>query len=200
MANAVVVTLGTRIRQLREGAHLTQAELGDKLNVSDKTVRRWERDLFPPSRHHMTGLEEVLGRRIPDDLGEIVLISVIQDWRSATPPQVLAYLVAAVTGPAPTVEELQSLDDDSRSEYGVLDRTPQEMSALEASRSLLWRALLDRYSIEAWEAAGVYRKIHMAAEGRIHTRGVDRVAELRARWLDCIGRLAVELAQRSEEE
>ncbi len=33
---------GTIIRQLRENCHLTQAELAEKLCVSDKTVSKWE--------------------------------------------------------------------------------------------------------------------------------------------------------------
>lgn len=33
---------GTVIRQLRERNHLTQAELAEKLNISDKTVSKWE--------------------------------------------------------------------------------------------------------------------------------------------------------------
>ena len=33
---------GTVIKELREKCHLTQAELADKLGVSDKTINRWE--------------------------------------------------------------------------------------------------------------------------------------------------------------
>lgn len=33
---------GTVIRELREKKHLTQAQLAEKLNVSDKTVSKWE--------------------------------------------------------------------------------------------------------------------------------------------------------------
>lgn len=33
---------GAIIRQLRENSHLTQAELAEKLCVSDKTVSKWE--------------------------------------------------------------------------------------------------------------------------------------------------------------
>ena len=34
---------GTAIRQLREVKHLTQAELAEKLSISDKTISKWER-------------------------------------------------------------------------------------------------------------------------------------------------------------
>ena len=33
---------GTMIKELREKYHLTQAELADRLNVSDKTISKWE--------------------------------------------------------------------------------------------------------------------------------------------------------------
>ena len=33
---------GTVIKELREKYHLTQAELAEKLNISDKTVSKWE--------------------------------------------------------------------------------------------------------------------------------------------------------------
>ena len=37
---------GAIIKELREKHHLTQAELAEKINVSDKTVSKWERQLF----------------------------------------------------------------------------------------------------------------------------------------------------------
>ena len=36
---------GTVIKELREKNHMTQAELGEKIQVSDKAVSRWERGL-----------------------------------------------------------------------------------------------------------------------------------------------------------
>ena len=33
---------GTAIRTLREKQHLTQAQLAEQINVSDKTVSKWE--------------------------------------------------------------------------------------------------------------------------------------------------------------
>ena len=33
---------GTTIKQLREAKRLTQAELGEKIGVSSKTVSKWE--------------------------------------------------------------------------------------------------------------------------------------------------------------
>lgn len=33
---------GAGIRNLREGRHLTQAQLAESLSVSDKTISKWE--------------------------------------------------------------------------------------------------------------------------------------------------------------
>lgn len=41
--------IGKNIMNLRKNAHITQSELAEKLNVSDKTVSRWERGECLPS-------------------------------------------------------------------------------------------------------------------------------------------------------
>ena len=41
---------GAVIKELREKYHLTQAELAEKLNVSDKTVSKWETAKGYPDR------------------------------------------------------------------------------------------------------------------------------------------------------
>ena len=33
---------GSMIKRLREGKHLTQQQLAEKLNISDKAVSKWE--------------------------------------------------------------------------------------------------------------------------------------------------------------
>ena len=37
-------TIGERLRELRESKNLTQQELSEQLNVSDKTISKWEKD------------------------------------------------------------------------------------------------------------------------------------------------------------
>ena len=49
---------GTAIRELREKHHMTQAELADRLNVSDKTVSKWETGKGYPD---ITLLEPIAG-------------------------------------------------------------------------------------------------------------------------------------------
>ncbi len=41
-------SMGAFIAALRTAAGMTQRDLADKLNVSDKTVSRWERDINAP--------------------------------------------------------------------------------------------------------------------------------------------------------
>lgn len=62
---------GDRIRQAREIAGLTQAQLGDRASVDQSTVARWERDLLAPSEEQLqrialaTGFPVGFFRRTP---------------------------------------------------------------------------------------------------------------------------------------
>lgn len=47
---------GTVIKELREKFHLTQAELAEKLNISDKTVSKWETAKGYPDISFIAGL------------------------------------------------------------------------------------------------------------------------------------------------
>ncbi len=42
------ITLGQKIAQLRKEKNMTQLELAQKLNITDKAVSKWERDLSCP--------------------------------------------------------------------------------------------------------------------------------------------------------
>jgi len=52
---------GTTIKQLREHRHLTQAELGDKIGVSSKTVSKWETAKGLPDISLLQPLAQALG-------------------------------------------------------------------------------------------------------------------------------------------
>ena len=47
--------------KLRTGAGLTQAELGEKLNYSDKTISKWERGEAIPDAYVLTQMAEIFG-------------------------------------------------------------------------------------------------------------------------------------------
>ena len=51
---------GTTIKQLREAKRLTQAELGEKIGVSSKTVSKWEMGTASPSLENLQILSTVL--------------------------------------------------------------------------------------------------------------------------------------------
>lgn len=54
-------TLGQTIAALRKERSMTQAELAEKMNVTDKAVSKWERDLSCPDVGSLPRLAEVLG-------------------------------------------------------------------------------------------------------------------------------------------
>lgn len=51
----------SNIIKLRTGAGLTQAELGEKLNYSDKTISKWERGEAIPDAYVLTQIAEIFG-------------------------------------------------------------------------------------------------------------------------------------------
>lgn len=54
-------TIGGFIAALRKAHGMTQKELAEKLNVSDKTVSRWERDDGTPDLSAIPAIEEIFG-------------------------------------------------------------------------------------------------------------------------------------------
>lgn len=54
-------SMGQIISALRKENGLTQKELADKLNLTDKAVSKWERDLACPDTQTIPKLAEILG-------------------------------------------------------------------------------------------------------------------------------------------
>ena len=52
---------GTTIKQLREAKRLTQAELGEKIGVSSKTVSKWETAKGLPDISLLQSLSQAMG-------------------------------------------------------------------------------------------------------------------------------------------
>lgn len=63
-------TLGSYIRALRTQNGMTQAQLADKVGVTDKAVSKWERDLSYPDMATFPKLADVLGVTVNDLLKE----------------------------------------------------------------------------------------------------------------------------------
>ena len=65
-------TLGSYIRSLRAQNHMTQGQLAERLNVTDKAVSKWERDLSYPDIALFPKLADLLGVHVNDLLRECV--------------------------------------------------------------------------------------------------------------------------------
>ena len=55
------INVGNIIRTLRQEAKMTQKQLADKMNISDKTVSKWERGLGCPDMSLILDLSDILG-------------------------------------------------------------------------------------------------------------------------------------------
>ena len=93
-----LVTAGNLIK-LRTGRGLTQAELGAKLNYSDKTISKWERGEAIPDAYVLTQIAEIFGVSVD------ALLSPPEKWMPPEPEKeeersysVRAILAIAVLG------------------------------------------------------------------------------------------------------
>lgn len=59
-------TMGQIITQYRKERGMTQKELAEHMNVTDKAVSKWERDLSCPDIHSVPKLAEALGVSVDD--------------------------------------------------------------------------------------------------------------------------------------
>ncbi len=59
-------TLGMMIASLRKEKSMTQLELANLMNVTDKAVSKWERDLSCPDINSLPKLAELLGVSVND--------------------------------------------------------------------------------------------------------------------------------------
>lgn len=53
------MSIGKRIIELRKSANMTQAELADKLAVTDKAVSKWERDIGEPNTQSLIEISKI---------------------------------------------------------------------------------------------------------------------------------------------
>lgn len=59
-------TLGETISSLRKEKSMTQNDLAEKMNVTDKAVSKWERDLSCPDVNSLPKLAEILGTTVEE--------------------------------------------------------------------------------------------------------------------------------------
>lgn len=71
----------SNIIRLRTQAGLTQAELGEKLNYSDKTISKWERGEAIPDAYVLTQMAEIFGVTVD------YLLSTHDAWENPNEPE-----------------------------------------------------------------------------------------------------------------
>ena len=54
-------TFGSMVAELRKEKGMTQADLAEKMGITDKAVSKWERDLSYPDIASIPRLAEILG-------------------------------------------------------------------------------------------------------------------------------------------
>lgn len=69
MEDISVETLGTRLVELRKKYNFTQADIGEKLNVSVQAVSKWENDLSLPDYDYLIKLADLFNTSIDQLLG-----------------------------------------------------------------------------------------------------------------------------------
>ncbi len=69
------LVVASNLIKLRQAAGMTQAELGEKLNYSDKTVSKWERGESIPDAYVLTRLAEIYGLTVDE------LLRSNSDWK-----------------------------------------------------------------------------------------------------------------------
>ncbi len=72
------LVVASNLIKLRQAAGMTQAELGEKLNYSDKTVSKWERGESIPDAYILTRLAEIYGLTVDE------LLHSDSDWKPVT--------------------------------------------------------------------------------------------------------------------
>ena len=105
------ITTGKFIAERRKACGLTQRELADKLNISDKTVSKWERGgglpevslMLPLCKELGISVNELLSGKVLSDSeykqnAEEHIVSLIQEQRAKTKFQtIIAVIVAVIT-------------------------------------------------------------------------------------------------------
>ena len=63
--------IGSLIYELRKDKNMTQKQIADLMNISDKTISKWERGLGCPDISLLPELSQILGVSIDQILSEV---------------------------------------------------------------------------------------------------------------------------------
>ncbi|MGL4986951.1 MAG: helix-turn-helix domain-containing protein [Treponemataceae bacterium] len=108
-------TLGMMISSLRKAKEMTQLELAEKMNVTDKAVSKWERDLSCPDINSLSKLAQELDVSV-NDLIQCNKITVPQENKIEYLTTLILKAVSLAMGVAVTV---LSILDKLDSEEGI---------------------------------------------------------------------------------
>ena len=90
MTEDLKAVVAANIIKLRNAAGLTQAQLGEKLNYSDKTISKWERAEALPDAASLKAMGEIFGVTVD------LLLTDDSLWKSP-PPERAEYSKSAIT-------------------------------------------------------------------------------------------------------
>ena len=103
-------TLGIMIAERRKASGMTQAELAEKMGITDKAVSKWERDISYPDISTLPHLAEVLGVSID----ELMTCRTPSSEEMKSKDKIICRAIALVMGVAVAVlSVLHSIDTTS---------------------------------------------------------------------------------------
>ena len=93
-------TLGTKIAELRKQQGMTQLQLAEKMNVTDKAVSKWERDLSQPDINSIAKLADIFNVSIEELMQgkkeAVKPINKVNDIKDITPKAIAIAMGIAV--------------------------------------------------------------------------------------------------------
>ena len=128
---------GTCIRQLREKRHMTQAELAEKLHVSDKTISKWETAKGYPD----ISLLEPLAKIFDISITELISGNTISNGNVASNMLRSKFYVCPVCG-----NVIHSMGEAAIHCHGVL-LTPAETKEADAEHKIFVEPVEDEYFV-----------------------------------------------------
>ena len=128
---------GTCIRQLREKRHMTQAELAEKLHVSDKTISKWETAKGYPD----ISLLEPLAKIFDISITELISGNTISNGNVASNMLRSKFYVCPVCG-----NVIHSMGEAAIHCHGVL-LTPAETEEADAEHKIFVEPVEDEYFV-----------------------------------------------------
>lgn len=182
--------LAQRLRDLRERAGYSQANLAELIPISSAQVSRWESGKQRPDLDHLSRLAEIYGCSVTDILDGVELVRGWHETSRARTPQALT------SGRGSIAEWSDDASGDTIPDVEQWKRLAQTLAdAVKAQQEN------DRYRIEKQAETEQRRIVEQAETERLRIRQVDSVSQSNlSRVLDRLERLEGVAASRGEED